>query len=99
MSKVVIHDPNALAAFVTGLGGEMIPDSSFKFAMPIEKTREAIPQINGLGVSVSKVGEVMRDHPTQLNRLQGVGIFKLYKQTEKTDSTPLESLMRARIGK
>jgi hypothetical protein len=50
-------NPDALAAYVEQLGGEVIPGRTFRFEMPLSETRRIIPDINKLGLRAEKISE------------------------------------------
>jgi hypothetical protein len=88
MTRPVTTDANAIAAIVTGLGGEVIPGRTFRFDLPKEMVREVIPKINELGIACRNVGERTRDHPTQLRCSQTICTIELHHRTEKPFNLP-----------
>jgi hypothetical protein len=82
MTKPVTTDPQVLANIVTGLGGTVIPGPTFRFDLPRESVKEAIPRINELGIRCRTISERVADHPTRLNCSQSILTVELYRSDE-----------------
>ena len=80
MRKPVTENPDALAAIVTGLGGQVVPGSHFQFDLLQEDVREVIPRLNDLGLRCERISEWVTDHPRQINRNCTVVRIGLYKE-------------------
>lgn len=80
----MIDDPNALAAFISNLGGKPIEHESFRFELPLSQVREIVPKIcNTLdGVGVRKVDEYRDQHPTR-QEMHSVAVLELYRRPAK----------------
>ena len=76
----VTTDPNTLAHIVTGLGGTVIPGQTFRFDLPVEKVKEAIPRINDLGLGVRRISERQEENPTKLGCSWGVVTLELHRR-------------------
>ena len=91
-------NPEALAALVTSLGGEVIPGRTFRFDLPLSKVREVVPKINqATGLRVEKVGERQDTGDARsIDRVQSIATLELRrKPQESSDYDAERSLMRA----
>jgi hypothetical protein len=53
----IADDSNALAAYISHLGGEIIQAPTFRFQIPLGEVRRVVPEINRLGLQAVKVDE------------------------------------------
>jgi hypothetical protein len=53
----IADNPDALAIYISHLGGEIIQARTFQFRIPLGETRRVIPEINRLGLQAVKVDE------------------------------------------
>ena len=94
------NNPDALAALITSLGGEVIPGRTFQFDLPMGKVREVVPKINqATGLRVEKVAErVDSGDPCGPDKVQTVCTLELRRRPQETSEYDAErSLMRAII--
>jgi hypothetical protein len=85
-------NPEALAAYVEQLGGEVIPARTFRFEMPLSETRRIIPEINKLGLRAEKVGE--RQTSDANGHAISVATIELRRQSAPTEYDDKRNLMR-----
>jgi hypothetical protein len=93
-----ITNPDALAAIVESHGGTVIPGRTFKFDLPMNKVREAVPKINqSTGLRVEKVSE-RSEFGEGYDRVQTICTLELKRRPqESTEYDQQRSLMRAII--
>ena len=82
MAKPAITDPRALAVLVEGLGGTPLVGQTFRFDMPLEKTREIVPRLNELHLGVRKVSERIEQHETRLGDAQTIVTCEIFRPQE-----------------
>jgi hypothetical protein len=81
----LLNDSNTLAGIVQSLGGTMLSDPrGFRFNLPLDQVRDAVPKLNRLGVGVRKVNEFTEMGP----RTRSIAVLELYKPDNRLTHLP-----------
>jgi hypothetical protein len=92
----IADNPDALAAYVEHLGGEIVPhETKFRFEIPLCEARRVIPEINKLDLRCEKVSE--RQTSDVNGHAISMATIELRRQPEPTEYDDTRNLMRAII--
>jgi hypothetical protein len=81
----LLNDSNTLAGIVQSLGGTMLSDPrGFRFNLPLDQVRDAVPKLNRLGVGVRKISEHTEHGP----KIRSVATLELYRPDNKLTHIP-----------
>ena len=93
----IADDFNALAAYISNLGGEIVQARTFQFEIPLEKVREVLPEIYKLGgLRCERVSERIGTNPYN-GTTRTLTTFEVRRQPEKSSYDEHHGLMAALI--
>jgi hypothetical protein len=93
----IANDPNALAAYISNLGGQIVEAPTFRFEIPLAVTKRIIPEIYRLGgLRCERVSERVGTDATN-GTCQSVVTIEVRRKLEEDEHRKGTDLMAALI--
>jgi hypothetical protein len=93
----IADDPNALAAYISNLGGQIVEAPTFRFEIPLAETRRIIPEIYRLGgLRCERVSERIGTNPFNGNTIS-IATIEVRRKLEEDEHRKGTDLMAALI--
>jgi hypothetical protein len=91
----IADDSNALAAYISNLGGEIVQARTFQFEIPPEEVRKVVPEIYKLGgLRCARVSERIGTNPYN-GTTRTLTTIEVRRQPEKDSYDERHGLMAA----